>query len=80
MMINWSNDPRRDPRIWVQIPVLPLTIGWLSPEFPPFGSNSHRFEKACLISSLQPLDLFFVIGIDKMMREQCEYSFFLQQV
>jgi len=23
MMINWSDDLRRDPPIWVQIPVLP---------------------------------------------------------
>ena len=32
MMSDWSNDPRRDPQIWVQIPVSPLGIyaaSWL---------------------------------------------------
>jgi len=26
-MINWSDDPKRDPQIWVQIPVLPSFFG-----------------------------------------------------
>ena len=51
MMINWSDDLRRDPPIWVQIPVLPL----------PF--NSRRGKKNMIKINIRNANIYTVLSL-----------------
>jgi len=51
-MINWSDDLRRDPPIWVQIPVLPSPKYSIKGEINMMKINIKKFNVFTLISLL----------------------------
>lgn len=52
MMINWSDDLRRDPPIWVQIPVLPSPKYSIEGEINMMKINIKKFNVFTLVSLL----------------------------